>query len=143
MHPRNERELYPRKRMSKFEKVRLNVFKDERGALTPIELHEYIDWPVKRIYYVNHVKGKRGGHCVRGEKKIYVCQQGLVRGRIHDGQKWHDVELSEGDALLMREPCFREFTDFSDGSVLLAISSVNYSPKDYIYDLDEFIKEYS
>lgn len=129
--------------MAKFEKIQLGIFKDERGSLTPIELKDYIDWPVKRIYYVNHVKGTRGGHCVRGEKKMYVCQQGTVKCRLHDGKKWHEISLSEGDAVLMKEPCFREFMDFSDGSVLLAISSVNYNPKDYIYDLDEFIKEYS
>ena len=39
----------------------------------------------------------------------------------------------------MSGPCFREFYDFSDDAVMMAISSVNYVPEDYIYDLDEFI----
>ncbi|MBU1992618.1 MAG: FdtA/QdtA family cupin domain-containing protein [Patescibacteria group bacterium] len=129
--------------MSRFEKIKLNIFKDERGALVPIELHKYVDWPVKRIYYVNHVTAPRGGHAVRDEKKIYVCQQGTIKGRLHDGEKWNDIDLDEGDAIIMKEPCFREFNEWSFGSVLLAISSVNYRPDDYIYDLDEFIKEYS
>lgn len=126
--------------MNKFEKIKLKVFNDERGSLVPIELHEVINWPVKRVYYVYHVTGQRGGHCVRGEKKLYICQQGEVLGRIHDGEKWHQVSLNEGEALRMNEPCFREFDGFTPGSVLLILSSTNYNADDYIYDLDEFIK---
>ena len=35
---------------------------------------------------------------------------------------------------------FRDFYEFSEDCVLLAISSVNYVPEDYIYDLEEFIE---
>ena len=35
----------------------------------------------------------------------------------------------------------KDFYDFSPDAVLLAIYSVNYVSDDYIYDLDEFIKE--
>jgi len=129
--------------MPKFEKVKLNVFKDERGSLTPIELHEYFTWPVARVYYVYNVTAPRGGHAVNGEKKMYVCQKGRVSGRLHDGLQWHDISLVEGEALLMTETCFREFDVFENDAVLLAISSVNYNAEDYIYDLEEFIKKYS
>ncbi|MFH1218228.1 MAG: FdtA/QdtA family cupin domain-containing protein [Candidatus Peregrinibacteria bacterium] len=127
--------------MEKIEKIKLKTFISESGSLTPIELKDYIDWEVKRVYYLTDVSGSRGGHAVRGEKKMYICQKGEVKARLHDGDKWHEFELSGGEALIVRGACFRDFTDFSPDAILLAISSVNYEPDDYIYDLDDFISE--
>lgn len=126
----------------KVKKIKLKSFRDERGVLTPVELRDYVDWPVKRIYYLTDVTEPRGGHAVRGEKKIYVCQKGTVKARFHDGEKWLDFEMQgPDDAILMTGMCFRDFYNFSPDAVLLAISSVNYDPNDYIYDLDEFTEE--
>lgn len=128
--------------MEKLKQIKLESFKDERGVLTPIELKDYVDWPVKRIYYLTDVTQPRGGHAVRGEKKMYICQKGHIKARLHDGEKWNEFELEgPGDAILMNEMCFRDFYHFSPDAVLLAVSSVNYVPEDYIYDLDQFIQE--
>lgn len=128
--------------MEKLKQIKLESFKDERGVLTPIELKDYVDWPVKRIYYLTDVTQPRGGHAVRGEKKMYICQKGHIKARLHDGEKWNEFELDgPGDAILMNEMCFRDFYHFSPDAVLLAVSSVNYVPDDYIYDLDQFVKE--
>lgn len=128
--------------MKKVEKIKLKTFTDERGSLTAIEMQDYVDWPVKRVYYLTDVTRPRGGHAVRYEKKMYVCQKGIVKARLHDGEKWNEFELQgPDDAILMSEMCFRDFYDFSKDAVLMAISSVNYVPEDYIYDLEEFIKE--
>lgn len=128
--------------MEKIKRITIPTHEDERGNLSVIELKDFIDWPVKRIYYVTDTKKDRGGHAVKGEKKIYVCMQGTMKARIHDGTEWHEFDLQgPGDALLMTGMCWREFTDFSEGSVLMAISSMNYEPDKYIYDLEEFLGE--
>jgi len=128
--------------MEKLQKIKFKSFKDERGILTAIELKDYVDWPVKRIYYLTDVTMPRGGHAVRHEKKIYVCQKGTIKARLHDGEKWNEFELhGPDDAILMSEMCFRDFYNFSPDAVLMAISSVNYVPEDYIYDLEKFINE--
>ena len=78
---------------------------------------------------------------MKHEKKLYICQKGLVKAKFHDGEKWLGFELKGPDsALIMDGMCYREFYEFSPDAVLLAVSSVNYVPTDYIYDLDEFIK---
>lgn len=126
----------------KFEKIQLKTHKDERGKLTAIELKDYVDWPVKRVYYVTDVTLPRGGHAVRGEKKMYACMQGSVLARLHDGRTWHEFEMcGPSDAILMNDTCYREFKNFAPGTVLMAISNMNYTPDAYIYDLDQFIKE--
>ena len=127
--------------MAAAEKITLKTFTDKRGSLTPIELHEFFDWPPKRVYYLTDVTAPRGNHCVRGERKLYICQKGHIKARLHDGKRWHEFAMSgPGDAILMNEDCFRDFYEFSDDAVLMAISSLNYDPDDYIYDLEEFIK---
>ena len=128
--------------MEKIERIKLPTHADERGKLSVVELKDYVDWPVKRVYYVTDVTADRGGHAVKGEKKIYVCMQGSCLARIHDGFKWHEFEMNgPDDALIMKDMCWREFKDFSSGTVLMAISNVNYSKDDYIFDIEEFMKE--
>ena len=128
--------------MPKVKKITLQSFSDERGTLTPIEIKDYASWPVKRVYYLTDVTLPRGGHAVLHEKKMYVCQKGTIKAKFHDGEKWIEFDMrGPGDAILMEGMCFRDFYDFSPDAVLMAISSVNYVPDDYIYDLDEFIKE--
>lgn len=127
--------------MEKLTQIKFKAFKDDRGSLTPIELKDYVDWEPKRIYYLTDVSKSRGGHAVRNEKKIYICQKGELKARLHDGKKWNEFSLKENDGILMNEMCFRDFYEFSPDAVLLAISSVNYDSEDYIYDLEKFIKE--
>lgn len=124
------------------EKIVLPTHGDPRGNLTAIELKDYIDWPVARVYYVTDTLQTRGGHAVRGEKKIYVVMQGSCRGRFHDGEKWTEFLMNgPSDAVKMEGLYFREFVDFAPGTVLTAISSVNYDKSLYIYDFEEFLKE--
>lgn len=127
--------------MEKITRIQLPTHEDERGKLTVLELKDFVDWPVKRIYYVTDTKLDRGGHAVKGEKKLYICMQGSCKARIHDGEEWQEFELSgPGQGLQMEGMCWREFTDFADGTVLMAVSSMNYEPEQYVFDLDEFLK---
>lgn len=127
--------------MSAVEKILLPTHVDDRGPLSVIELKDYVNWRPERIYYISDVKKPRGGHAVKGEKKLYVCQKGKFTARFHDGNDWVEFKLEgPGDAVLMSEVCYRDFVDFSEDAVLLAISSVNYVPEDYIFDFDEFLE---
>ncbi len=121
--------------------IKLPTHADARGNLSSIELKNYVDWKPKRIYYVTDVHGTRGGHAVIGEKKIYVCAQGSVKAKIHDGKKWHNFNLNgPNEALLVNCMCWREFSDFAPHTVLMAISNMNYDKKKYIYDFEKFLE---
>ena len=121
-------------------KLTFKTFTDERGALTAVELKDYIQWEPRRIYYLTDITAPRGHHCVKNEKKFYVCMKGSLKCKFHDGTKWEEFELNgPSEAVLMEGDYFRDFYDFSADCVLMAVSSVNYNPEDYIYDLEEFI----
>jgi hypothetical protein len=128
--------------MEKFKLIKIPTHKDERGILSVVELKDFVDWEVKRVYYVTDVTAGRGGHAVRGEKKIYIMMQGKATARIHDGAMWHELSLlGPSDAILMEEMCWREFIGFSKGAVLCAISNMNYERDKYIYDFEEYLNE--
>lgn len=121
------------------ERVKIPTHKDARGKLSVLELRDFVQWTPKRVYYVTGVTDDRGGHAVIGEKKIYVCIQGEVTARIHDGNKWQEFKMKgPEDGLIMSEMCWREFKNFSQGAVLMAVSSMNYEKDKYIFDFNEF-----
>ncbi len=127
--------------MEKLREIKLSAFTDERGTLTPIEISDFITFDIKRIYFLTDVLKSRGGHAVKNEKKLYVCQKGTIKARFHDGDEWHNYTMhGPTDAILMDGICFRDFYDFSKDAVLLAISSVSYNKEDYFYDLKKFIE---
>ncbi len=125
--------------MDYLKKIQLPLFSDDRGDLGVLEVKNFVDWEVKRIYYVTNVTLPRGGHAVKNEKKFYICLKGKLKAKFYDGNKWEEYELNgPNDALLMEKEYYREFFDFSEDAVLLAVSSVNYNHDDYIYDLGEY-----
>ncbi len=128
--------------MAKFTQVKIPTHADPRGKLSAIELKDYISWTPQRVYYVTDVTLDRGGHAVRGEKKIYVCMYGTVTARVHDGKEWHEFSMQgPEDAIVMDGMCWREFKDFSPGAVLAAISNMNYEKDKYIYEFEVFLQE--
>jgi len=127
--------------MEKVRLIKIPTHSDARGNLSVLELRDYIDWIPKRVYYVTGTKQPRGGHAVIGERKIYICMQGKIRAKIHDGSRWHEFELEgPADGLIMDGICWRDFTDFSEGAVLCIVSSINYDKEKYIYDFDKFLE---
>ncbi len=123
-------------------KLEIPTFHDTRGDLSAIELKDYVSWVPKRVYYVTNVTEDRGGHAVVGEEKIYVCMQGTMTARFHDGKEWQEFELQgPQDAVLMSGLYFREFKNFSPGAVLMAISNMNYEKDKYIYDFEAFLQQ--
>lgn len=126
----------------KYKLVKIPTHADARGKLSVIELKDYLDFEPKRVYYLTDASSDRGGHAVRGEKKLYVCVHGTITARIHDGKQWHEIKLSgPDDAIIMNQMCWRDFKDFSPDAVLMAISNMNYAQDKYIYDFEVFLKE--
>ncbi len=127
--------------MNKIQTYNLPLFTDERGQLVPIELKDYIDWEPKRVYYAFNNKETRGGHAHRTEKELFICPRGEITARVHDGKDWQEHKLKGPDnAIYVDNMIWHEFTDFSEDAILLAVSSTNYDPSDYVRDFDKFLK---
>lgn len=130
--------------MHSFEFFTLPVFTDDRGSLVPIELKSHIPWEPKRVYYALNMKDGRGGHCHRTECELFVCLQGKMTVKLHDGKQWIEREINAPmEAVRVDNMIWHEFTNFSDDAILLAVSSTNYDSDDYVRDFDQFLKETS
>jgi hypothetical protein len=131
--------------MDKFKKIQIPTHLDDRGALSVLELKDFISWEPKRVYYVTGVAKPRGGHCVKGEKKIYIVMQGSCRAKIFDGYNWFELDLKGPDqALVFDADLWREFDNFTPGTVLAVVSNINYDKSLYITDIldyEKYIKE--
>lgn len=112
--------------------------------MTPLELRDYIDFEVKRVYFLSDAKGefKTGAHCHRKEEdELFVMISGSCIAVVDDGHGLEEVKLTgKEDAIFIPRLVWHHFKDLSEDAVLLAISSTNYNPErsDYCEDYSEF-----
>lgn len=111
--------------------------------MTPLELKEYIDFEVKRVYFFEIFQGESGQHCHKEEKELFVMIKGSCTAIIDQGNGREEI-LLEGpkNAIYVANYVWHGFKDFSEGAIMLAITSTNYRPdrSDYIEDYDEYLK---
>jgi hypothetical protein len=120
-------------------RIDLPVFSDDRGDLGVVEMNQFVDWEVKRFYYLLNVTKPRGSHCVIGEKKIYLVLKGSLVAKFFDGKEWTEFRLEgPNQAVQMEGAYWRDFVDFSEDCVLLAISNMNYEQDKYIMDFEQY-----
>ena len=126
-------------------KVRLleyEIHGDERGSLVALEQMKSIPFEVKRVYFMYDTeKGYvRGCHAHKNLEQVLVCVHGSCMIKLDDGTETRIIRLDNpNEGLYIGSMIWREMSEFSDGSVLLAIASELYDEDDYIRDYDEFI----
>lgn len=124
-----------------FKKLELKNIPTDNFVMTPVELKDYIDFEVKRIYFISDTQGGTGSHCHKVEKELFLLQQGTATAVIDHGNGLEEIPLeAKKTALYVGNYVWHSFKDFSSDAILLALSSTNYDPgrSDYIEDYNEF-----
>ena len=130
----------------KFKQFQLEKKRGEKMGkgfnLTPIELKDFIDFEVKRIYYVTELEGATGQHCHKEEKELFICIKGSLTATVDKGNGKEEMAMKEGTAFYIGNYVWHEFKDAKDDAIMLALSSTNYKPdrSDYIEDYEEYKK---
>jgi mannose-6-phosphate isomerase-like protein (cupin superfamily) len=126
--------------MGVFKKFKLPTHTDDRFSLTPLEVKEYLDFEIKRVYAITQAVKSTGSHCHKIEQECFVCFAGSVIAEIDDGLGLQDVKMEAGDAIYVGTYVWHHFKDFESGTVLVALSSTNFNPsrEDYINNYEEF-----
>lgn len=106
--------------------------KVEMGYLVPLD--EEIPFEVKRIFYLTDVpkESSRGRHAYRKTKQVLICVSGEVKVKCGEGERevvYHLQDNKQG--LYLESKVWREAYDFSEGAVLLVLSSKEYDEGDY------------
>lgn len=123
----------------KFKQFQLNKIDAPAFTMSPIELKDYIDFLVKRVYFITAPRGdmKTGAHCHKVEEEMFVLIQGAATAVIDRGNGLEEFKMVAPQSAIYCGPyVWHHFKDFSSDAILLALSSTNYNPdrSDYIED---------
>ena len=127
----------------KFTLYTLTNRKTEKFTLTPLELKEYINFEVKRVYFLSEVTHDTGEHCHLEEEELFIMIQGSCTVSIDKGNGKEDVQMVGGEtAIYVPSYVWHGFKNLSKDAVIFALSSTNYRPdrSDYIEDYDAYLK---
>jgi len=127
-------------KFQQFTLKKINV--QNKYSMTPLELKDYINFAVKRIYYISYPQGVTGSHCHKTEEELFVVMQGLCVAEIDRGNGLEKIPLETGQAIYISNYVWHHFESFSPDCVLLALSSTNYlaDRSDYIEDYEDYLK---
>jgi UDP-2-acetamido-3-amino-2,3-dideoxy-glucuronate N-acetyltransferase len=128
----------------KIKEFKLNNIKAPNFLMTPLELKDFVDFKVKRIYFISGVRGKTGAHCHKKEEELFILIQGsCIACFDEDGKGIEEIRMEAPQkAIYVPAYTWHNFKNFSKDAILLAISSTNYNSnrEDYIEDYEEFKK---
>lgn len=112
--------------------IQIPSFIDERGELRVIQ--KELPFSVKRVYYIHGKAGvERGGHRHHETDQLLVCVHGKCTVSCNDGNGFSDYELNDPSTVLyVDRKDWHTMHSFTDGAVLLVLSSTEYSLNDYI-----------
>lgn len=124
-----------------FKKFILPTRSDQRFSLTPIELKDYIDFEVKRLYYLYDIKEASSQHCHKIEHELFICAAGAFSAVIDQGKGLEELLMRPNEAILVPAYVWHGFKDAAEGALIIALSSTNYNPsrEDYIDNYEEYI----
>ncbi len=126
----------------KFKIIDIENKSTEKFIMHPVELKDYIDFEVKRIYFISEAKQATGEHCHYREKEFFLLLSGSCTAVIDSGKGKEEISMSGGEtALYVPNYVWHGFKDFSSDAILLALSSTNYNPdrSDYLEDYQQYL----
>ena len=122
--------------MSSLSEVRwidLPTVHDNRGSLTFIESEKNIPFEIRRIFYIHHVIGDRGGHAHTDTEQIIVALSGSFTLELSDGSGYVSYRMSDPEkGLYIPKMIFANLLNFSTDSVCLVLASTHFID-DYIH----------
>lgn len=115
--------------------INLQEYKDKRGSLTVLE--KLLPFQIKRVYFIQDVNGRRGGHKHIITKQALICIKGECTIKVRKEKNFKNFKLNKSFKCLILEPDdWHEMYNFSKDSVLLVLASENYDVNDYIDSYD-------
>lgn len=124
-----------------FKKFTLKTHTDARHSLVPLELKDYIDFEVKRVYYFYDMRQPTSAHCHKIEQEFFVCLTGSLIAIIDRGAGKEELPLKQNEAIYVSAYVWHGFKEAAPGTIILALSSTNYdaSREDYIDNYEEYL----
>lgn len=116
------------------------------GMIGTVDSGIDVPFEVRRAFYVFDTQADvvRGCHSNKDSKFALICLTGSCRVRVKKSGDEREDEiflLDQPDKILvLSEMAWKEMYDFSEGSVLLCLSSEKYNTEEYIRNFDDFLE---
>ncbi len=126
--------------MAKFSLKKIKSIAAPHFKMHPLELRDYIDFEIKRVYFITDPTGPTGSHCHKKEKEFFFMAQGTCVAVIDKGDGLEEIKLDVETGIYVGNYVWHHFKNFSPDAILMALSSTNYNPdrSDYIEDYEKF-----
>jgi dTDP-4-dehydrorhamnose 3,5-epimerase-like enzyme len=115
--------------------------RDHRGVLQVLELRDFLNFEVKRIFSISDVPADevRGNHAHRQSHQLLWLISGVVKLEVWNSHGSEALELSATNRSHHLPPLhWGKLSQFSENAVLIVLASDNYDPADYIIDFPIF-----
>lgn len=123
--------------------LELPRFLDKRGNLSFAENFKQVPFEIKRTYWLYDIPGGecRGGHAYRENEEFIIALSGSFDVVLDDGKERKVFSLNRSYyGLYVPKGLWREMENFSTNAFALEFGSLQYDPKDYVYDYEQFRK---
>ena len=111
--------------------IDLTTVSDSRGVLHVVD--KVLPFDIRRIFYLHKVTNQRGGHRHHNAIQALISISGSCEVFVNDGVNKTTFLLDSPSKCLLLEPKdWHTMDNFTDGAVLLVISSEHYNVEDYI-----------
>ena len=116
---------------------------DERGRLVVMEGLKSIPFDIKRVFYIygSDTDVVRGQHANRYSEfcLINVCGSSKVKAIDQKGNEKITILDKPHIGVYLPSMIWKDMYDFSEGSILLVLSSHGYDAEEYIRNMDDFL----
>ena len=111
----------------------LQVFEDERGALTVTEF-DSLPFAPARAYVLHGIPpgARRGGHAHREQQRFLAVVSGRARVVLDDGLDAQTFEIGAGESLHVPHGVWHELEALDDQLVVVVFASGPHDPRDYV-----------
>lgn len=123
-------------------KLNFNWFGDKHGGLVAIEGNKDIPFNIARVFYIFDTGAEviRGQHANRKSEFVLINIRGESKIRLDYGDFYEIIELNEPHAgVYIPKMIWKDMYDFTEDSVLLALSDNKYDPEEYIRNYEEYV----
>ena len=116
---------------------------DPRGNLSFLQEQDgLLPFSIKRVYWTYDVPAgeHRGEHAHIVGHELIVAVSGSFNVNLFDGKEWQTFTLNRPFTGLYVPPHYwRTLDNYSSGSVMMVLSSEEFSESDYIRNFDQYL----
>ncbi|MEH1738799.1 MAG: FdtA/QdtA family cupin domain-containing protein [Fusobacterium varium] len=126
--------------MKKYKIIDFKELGDLRGKLVVVEGMKDIPFEIKRIFYIYGTKPNviRGQHANKISRFILINLSGECKVKVNDGKNEEVFILNKpNQGIYLDRMVWKDMYDFSEDSILLALSDSEYINDEYIKDIEE------